>query len=110
MVAPELRDVHGESGAQDKSEGGPRRSCREREEGAVRAWPPLLPQAAVTSARRSLSRLWLSAAVADVRRARQYPYVPPHITKPKECKKLFLVQVPPTSERPCHCTLAAAWS
>ncbi|PWN99555.1 cleavage and polyadenylation specificity factor, 25 kDa subunit [Tilletiopsis washingtonensis] len=25
-----------------------------------------------------------------------YPYVPPHITKPKECKKLFLVQVPPT--------------
>ncbi|UZJ54865.1 hypothetical protein CBS101457_004185 [Exobasidium rhododendri] len=25
-----------------------------------------------------------------------YPYVPPHITKPKECKKLFLVQMPPT--------------
>ncbi|EPQ30791.1 uncharacterized protein PFL1_01692 [Pseudozyma flocculosa PF-1] len=25
----------------------------------------------------------------------QYPYVPTHITKPKECKKLFLVQVPP---------------
>lgn len=27
-----------------------------------------------------------------------YPYVPPHITKPKECKKLFLVQMPPNSE------------
>lgn len=27
-----------------------------------------------------------------------YPYVPPHITKPKECKKLFLVQMPPGSE------------
>jgi cleavage and polyadenylation specificity factor subunit 5 len=24
----------------------------------------------------------------------QYPYVPPHITKPKECKKLFLVPLP----------------
>ncbi|PWN18315.1 cleavage and polyadenylation specificity factor, 25 kDa subunit [Microstroma glucosiphilum] len=24
-----------------------------------------------------------------------YPYVPAHITKPKECKKLFLVQMPP---------------
>lgn len=24
----------------------------------------------------------------------QYPYVPPHITKPKEHKKLFLVQLP----------------
>jgi len=23
-----------------------------------------------------------------------YPYVPPHITKPKECKKLFLVPLP----------------
>lgn len=24
----------------------------------------------------------------------QYPYVPPHITRPKEHKKLFLVQLP----------------
>ncbi|PWN26809.1 cleavage and polyadenylation specific factor 5 [Jaminaea rosea] len=24
-----------------------------------------------------------------------YPYIPPHITKPKECKKLYLVQPPP---------------
>ena len=24
----------------------------------------------------------------------QYPYIPPHITKPKEEKKLFLVQLP----------------
>ncbi|KAH0835583.1 nucleotide hydrolase-domain-containing protein [Lanmaoa asiatica] len=27
-------------------------------------------------------------------RAFQYPFVPAHITKPKECKKLFLVQMP----------------
>ena len=26
----------------------------------------------------------------------QYPYIPPHITKPKEEKKLFLVQLPGT--------------
>ncbi|SPO32324.1 probable CF25 - polyadenylation factor [Ustilago trichophora] len=25
-----------------------------------------------------------------------YPYAPPHVTKPKECKKLFLVTIPPT--------------
>jgi cleavage and polyadenylation specificity factor subunit 5 len=24
----------------------------------------------------------------------QYPYIPPHITKPKECKKLFMVLLP----------------
>jgi len=29
-----------------------------------------------------------------------YPYVPPHITKPKECKKLFVVQLPE------HCVFA----
>mmetsp|Transcript_25243 Transcript_25243/g.34784 ORF Transcript_25243/g.34784 Transcript_25243/m.34784 type:complete len:132 (-) Transcript_25243:305-700(-) len=23
-----------------------------------------------------------------------YPYLPPHITKPKECKKIYLVQLP----------------
>ena len=23
-----------------------------------------------------------------------YPYMPPHITKPKECRKLFVVQLP----------------
>ena len=28
----------------------------------------------------------------------QYPFVPAHITKPKECKKLFLVQLPERSE------------
>jgi cleavage and polyadenylation specificity factor subunit 5 len=27
----------------------------------------------------------------------QYPFVPAHITKPKECKKLFLVQMPERS-------------
>ena len=27
----------------------------------------------------------------------QYPYIPPHITKPKESKKLFLVQLPEKS-------------
>ena len=27
----------------------------------------------------------------------QYPYVPPHITKPKEHRKLFLVQLPEKS-------------
>ncbi|KAG8935276.1 hypothetical protein FRC01_003026 [Tulasnella sp. 417] len=26
-----------------------------------------------------------------------YPYVPPHVTKPKECKKLFMVQMPEKS-------------
>lgn len=24
----------------------------------------------------------------------QYPYIPPHITRPKECRKIFLVQLP----------------
>eukprot|EP00013_Stygamoeba_regulata_P029061 CAMPEP_0177654878 /NCGR_PEP_ID=MMETSP0447-20121125/14601_1 /TAXON_ID=0 /ORGANISM="Stygamoeba regulata, Strain BSH-02190019" /LENGTH=202 /DNA_ID=CAMNT_0019158625 /DNA_START=107 /DNA_END=715 /DNA_ORIENTATION=- len=24
----------------------------------------------------------------------QYPFIPPHITRPKECKKLFVVQLP----------------
>lgn len=32
-----------------------------------------------------------------------YPYVPPHITKPKECKKLFLVTMPPGSECAREC-------
>jgi cleavage and polyadenylation specificity factor subunit 5 len=27
----------------------------------------------------------------------QYPFVPAHITKPKECKKLFMVQMPERS-------------
>jgi cleavage and polyadenylation specificity factor subunit 5 len=27
----------------------------------------------------------------------QYPYLPAHITKPKECKKMFLVQMPEKS-------------
>lgn len=30
----------------------------------------------------------------------QYPFIPAHITKPKECKKLFLVQMP---ERSTYC-------
>jgi len=29
----------------------------------------------------------------------QYPYISPHITKPKECKKIFIVTVPPN----CTC-------
>lgn len=33
----------------------------------------------------------------------QYPFVPAHITKPKECKKLFLVQMPERSTY--HCIL-----
>ena len=27
-----------------------------------------------------------------------YPFIPPHITRPKECKKLYLVHLPQTSE------------
>lgn len=27
----------------------------------------------------------------------QYPYVPAHVTKPKECKKMFLIQLPERS-------------
>ena len=34
---------------------------------------------------------------ADPRMTPQYPFVPAHITKPKECKKLFLVQMPEKS-------------
>lgn len=34
----------------------------------------------------------------------QYPFVPAHITKPKECKKLFLVQMP---ERSMWCILSS---
>jgi len=30
----------------------------------------------------------------------QYPYIPPHITKPKECKKLFVINLPE------HCIFA----
>jgi cleavage and polyadenylation specificity factor subunit 5 len=30
----------------------------------------------------------------------QYPFIPAHITKPKECKKLFLVQMPERSTFP----------
>jgi hypothetical protein len=35
----------------------------------------------------------------------QYPYIPPHITKPKEHKKLFLVQVTVgfCTKRPFQC-------
>lgn len=28
----------------------------------------------------------------------QYPYLPAHVTEPKECKKLFLVELPAHSE------------
>lgn len=28
----------------------------------------------------------------------QYPYLPPHIVEPKEIKKLYMVQLPMTSE------------
>jgi hypothetical protein len=27
----------------------------------------------------------------------QYPYLPPHVSEPKEIKKLYLVELPPTS-------------
>jgi hypothetical protein len=30
----------------------------------------------------------------------QYPFVPPHVTKPKECKKLYLVHMPERSKSP----------
>jgi cleavage and polyadenylation specificity factor subunit 5 len=30
----------------------------------------------------------------------QYPFIPAHITKPKECKKLFVVQMPEKSISP----------
>lgn len=26
-----------------------------------------------------------------------YPYIPPHVTKPKECKRLYLITMPTTS-------------
>lgn len=29
-----------------------------------------------------------------------YPFVPAHITRPKECKKLYLIQLPETSKSP----------
>jgi cleavage and polyadenylation specificity factor subunit 5 len=29
---------------------------------------------------------------------RQYPYLPPHHSKPKEIKKVFLIHLPPKSE------------
>jgi len=28
----------------------------------------------------------------------QYPYLPPHITEPKEIKKLYMVELPPHSK------------
>ena len=27
-----------------------------------------------------------------------YPFIPAHVTRPKECKKLYLIQLPETSE------------
>jgi hypothetical protein len=45
----------------------------------------------------TLRHLWYVCeelkSVAD----EQYPYLPAHITKPKEIKKLFLVHLPPKS-------------
>ncbi|KAF4522605.1 hypothetical protein B566_EDAN003585 [Ephemera danica] len=37
----------------------------------------------------------------------QYPYVPPHITKPKEHKKLFLVQLAEKDSTLCTCKRSA---
>jgi len=31
----------------------------------------------------------------------KYPYLPAHVTEPKEVKKLFLVELPPTSRPTC---------
>lgn len=52
----------------------------------------------------TLKRLWyvrlmihISPTDDRASRAFQYPFVPAHITKPKECKKLFLVQMPERS-------------
>jgi hypothetical protein len=42
-----------------------------------------------------------SPAPPDADAAGQYPFVPAHITKPKECKKLFLVQLPQKSASAC---------
>eukprot|EP00697_Spironema_sp_BW2_P014590 gnl/Spiro4/5064_TR2525_c0_g1_i1.p1 gnl/Spiro4/5064_TR2525_c0_g1~~gnl/Spiro4/5064_TR2525_c0_g1_i1.p1 ORF type:complete len:252 (+),score=49.28 gnl/Spiro4/5064_TR2525_c0_g1_i1:146-901(+) len=38
-----------------------------------------------------------------------YPYIPPHVTKPKECRKLFLVQLPErcTFAKPMNLDLVA---
>jgi len=31
-----------------------------------------------------------------------YPFLPGHVTRPKECKKLYLIQLPKKSELPTH--------
>lgn len=35
--------------------------------------------------------------------SRQYPYLPPHVSEPKEIKKLYLVELPPSSQLQCPC-------
>jgi len=29
-----------------------------------------------------------------------YPFIPPHVTRPKECKKMYLIQMPKKSNSP----------
>ena len=36
-------------------------------------------------------------------RSQQYPYLPPHVSEPKEIKKLYLVELPPSSQLQCAC-------
>jgi hypothetical protein len=45
-----------------------------------------------------LSEEGRSTPLTDLLLHRQYPFIPAHITKPKECKKLFLVQMPERSK------------
>lgn len=40
----------------------------------------------------------------------QYPFVPPHVTKPKECKKLYLVHMPERSKSPSCPDLKSLYS
>lgn len=41
--------------------------------------------------------IWCHQADFNVEYVPQYPFVPPHITKAKECKKLFIVTMPERS-------------
>lgn len=57
----------------------------------------LRPSWCVTRAPSISTNLISNVIVPHVRICQQYPFVPAHITKPKECKKLFLVQMPERS-------------
>src|SRR5882762_2884704 len=77
MVAPQFRDFHGASLLFPFLRS-------EQPHSYFHAW--------------TLCSMSRHCARTHVRIAReQYPFVPAHITKPKECKKLFLVQMPERS-------------